>query len=225
MQPTYLPYLGYFHLIAASDVFVFLDDVQFARRSWQSRNRILGAGGEVMLTVPVQKHERDTPICEILISEAEPWRDKHLASIRHAYARRPFFAEGFAFLEEALATRGELAGLNRGVVEAAARRLDFKAEFVNASDLACPGHRSEHLLAICRAVGATDYLSPMGSQDYMMEDGVFTAVLDDAGEQRARRYRHEVLPHRSSRTGDEASSSIPARAARIRTASGKLTRS
>ncbi|MFN3513536.1 MAG: WbqC family protein [Phenylobacterium sp.] len=176
MQPTYLPYLGYFHLIAASDVFVFLDDVQFARRSWQSRNRILGAGGEVMLTVPVQKHERDTPICEILISEAEPWRDKHLASIRHAYARRPFFAEGFTFLEEALATRGELAGLNRGIVEAAARRLGLAAEFVNASDLACPGHRSEHLLAICRAVGATDYLSPMGSQDYMVEDGVFTAA-------------------------------------------------
>jgi hypothetical protein len=52
MQPTYLPYLGYFHLIAEADVFIFLDDVQFARRSWQSRNRILGAGGEVMLSGP-----------------------------------------------------------------------------------------------------------------------------------------------------------------------------
>src|SRR5205085_517194 len=92
MQPTYLPYLGYFHLIAASDVFVFLDDVQFARRSWQQRNRIWGAAGEVMLSVPVQKTDRDAPICEIEISEAEPWREKHLASVRHAYAKRPFFA-------------------------------------------------------------------------------------------------------------------------------------
>ncbi|MDP3853589.1 WbqC family protein [Phenylobacterium sp.] len=176
MQPTYLPYLGYFHLIAASDVFVFLDDVQFARRSWQSRNRILGAGGEVMLTVPVQKHDRDTPICEIEISEAEPWRDKHLASIRHAYAKRPAFAEGMAFLEATLATRGRLADLNRAIVEGAARKLGLTTEFVNAGDLACRGHRSDHLLAICQTVGATDYLSPMGSHDYMEDDGVFAAA-------------------------------------------------
>ena len=62
MQPTYLPYLGYFQLIAAADVLVFLDDVQFARRTWQQRNRILGAAGEVMLSVPVQKAEREAAI-------------------------------------------------------------------------------------------------------------------------------------------------------------------
>ena len=176
MQPTYLPYLGYFHLIAASDVFVFLDDVQFARRSWQSRNRILGAGGEVMLTVPVQKHDRDTLIAAIEMSEAEAWRDKHLASIRHAYAKRPFLAETMVYLEGVLATRGSLVQLNRAIVETAARYLGLRTEFVSASDLAQPGHRSDHLLAICQATGATDYLSPMGSRDYMMEDGVFSAA-------------------------------------------------
>lgn len=176
MQPTYLPYLGYFHLIAASDVFVFLDDVQFARRSWQSRNRILGPGGEVMLTVPVKKHERDTLISAIEISEGEPWREKHLKAFSHTYARRPAFAEGYAFLEETLATGGLLADLNRTIIEGASRRLGLTTEFVNARDLACPGHRSDHLLAICRAVGASDYLSPMGSQDYMVDDGVFAAA-------------------------------------------------
>jgi hypothetical protein len=176
MQPTYLPYLGYFHLIAVSDVFVFLDDVQFARRSWQSRNRILGAGGEVMLTVPVQKHDRDTPISAIRISETEAWREKHLASIRHAYAKSPFLSEAMEFLEGALAARGGLAELNRTVIEGAARKMDLTTTFVSASDLAQPGHRSDHLLAICRAVGATDYLSPMGSHDYMVEDGVFAAA-------------------------------------------------
>ena len=176
MQPTYLPYLGYFQLIAASDVFVFLDDVQFARRSWQSRNRIQGAGGEVMLTVPVQKHDRDSLLGEIQIAETEPWRDKHMASIRHAYAKRPFLAETLTFLEEVLATRGGLAELNRSVIQTAAQRLDLTTEFVSASDLGQPGQRSDHLLAICRAVGATDYLSPLGSRDYMAEDGVFAAA-------------------------------------------------
>jgi len=176
MQPTYLPYLGYFHLIAASDVFVFLDDVQFARRSWQSRNRILGAGGEVLLTVPVQKHDRDTAVIDIEISEVESWRDKHLASIRHAYLKRPFFTETMDYLETVLATRGGLAHLNRTIIESAARKLGLATEFRSASDLGQPGHRSEHLLAICRAVEATGYLSPMGSRDYMVEDGVFAAA-------------------------------------------------
>jgi hypothetical protein len=177
MQPTYLPYLGYFHLIAASDVFVFLDDVQFARRSWQQRNRILGAAGEVMLSVPVKKTERDAAICDIEIFDGEPWREKHLASARHAYARRPFFAEGMAFLEAELGRpTAKLADLNCGLIEAAAGRLGLVREFVRASTLGAGGQRSEHLLAVCRAVSATGYLSPMGSADYMEEDGVFRAA-------------------------------------------------
>ncbi len=177
MQPTYLPYLGYFHLIAASDVFVFLDDVQFARRSWQQRNRIWGAAGEVMLSVPVQKTDRDANISEIRLSDAEPWREKHLNSIRHTYAKRPFFAEGMAFLEEQFAQPADgLGDFNCGLIQAAAGRLGLEREFVRASTLGAPGQRSDHLLAICRSVGATDYLSPMGSHDYMEDDGVFAAA-------------------------------------------------
>lgn len=174
MQPTYLPYLGYFHLIAQADVFVFLDDVQFARRSWQQRNRISGAGGEVMLSVPVQKADRDTPIRNIQTSDAEPWRARHLASVRHAYGRRPHFAEGMAFLEAHLTTPTTgLADLNCALIRKAAERLELTTEFVRSGELGVPGHRSDHLLAICRAVGATDYLSPMGSADYMADDGAF----------------------------------------------------
>lgn len=177
MQPTYLPYLGYFHLIAQSDVFVFLDDVQFARRSWQQRNRIAGPNGEVMLSVPIRKADREAPICEIQVFDDEPWRERHLASVRHAYAKRPHFAEGMAFLEAQLARPGErLADLNCGLIEAAAAHLGLKAEFVRASALSAPGDRSDHLLAICRAVEAGQYLSPTGSRDYMQEDGVFTAA-------------------------------------------------
>lgn len=178
MQPTYLPYLGYFHLIAASDVFVFLDDVQFARRSWQSRNRILTANGELMLTVPVKKHDRDTPISDIAIDDSQGWRDKHLAAVSHAYGKRPGFAQGWNFLSEHLAAHrdGKLADFNADLIEAAARRLGLAARFERASALGCGEARSEHLLALCRAVGATRYVSPTGSADYMEEDGVFAAA-------------------------------------------------
>lgn len=175
MQPTYLPYLGYFQLMAASYVFVFLDDVQFARRSWQSRNRILTAQGELMLTVPVKKHDRDTPIHLIEIDDSQPWRDKHLAAIRHAYGKRPFFEAGWAFLSQQLARErdGKLADLTCGMAQAAAQRLDIQPRFVRASTLDAGGARSEHLLNLCRAVEADEYVSPMGSADYMGEDGVF----------------------------------------------------
>ena len=131
MQPTYLPYLGYFQLMAASEVFVFLDDVQFARRSWQSRNRILTANGELMLTVPVKKHDRDTPICAIEIDDSQGWRDKHLAAIRHAYGKRPGFAEGWAFVSEQLALHlsGRLADLTCGMAQAAAQHMGLTPRF------------------------------------------------------------------------------------------------
>jgi len=178
MQPTYLPYLGYFQLMAASDVFVFLDDVQFARRSWQTRNRILTAQGELMLTVPVKKHDRDTAIHAIEIDDSQPWRDKHLAAIRHAYGKRPGFAEGFAFVSEQLARHpgGALSDLTCDMAMAAAQQLGLTPRFARASHLGADGTRSEHLLAVCRAVGASDYVSPMGSADYMEEDAVFAAA-------------------------------------------------
>lgn len=178
MQPTYLPYLGYFQLMAASDVFVFLDDVQFARRSWQSRNRILTANGELMLTVPVKKHDRDTPISAIEIDDSQGWRDKHLAAMRHTYGKRPGFEDGWAFVSDQLALHrdGKLADLTCGMAQAAAERMGLSPRFVRASELGAPGARSEHLLAICQAVGATQYVSPTGSADYMEEDGVFAAA-------------------------------------------------
>ena len=82
-----------------------------------------------------------------------------------------------AFLEDELGRPATgLADLNCGLIEAAARKLGLETEFVRAGTLGAPGHRSDHLLAICRAVGATDYLSPMGSHDYMEDDGVFAAA-------------------------------------------------
>jgi hypothetical protein len=177
-QPTYLPWIGYLRLVAAADVFVFLDDVQFARRSWQSRNRILGPAGEQMLTIPVRKADRAATIAKIMIvNEGGGWWEKHLASIRHAYQGRPGFAEGYPFID-AMLRREEwrLADFNIGLIEALARKLGLTTAFARASALGCGGARSEHLLALCRAVGATEYLSTAGSADYMAEDGVFEAA-------------------------------------------------
>ena len=173
MQPTYLPYLGYFELIAQSDLFVFLDDVQFERRSWQSRNRILSPGGEMLLTVPVKKHAQDTVLRDIRVSEDQPWREKHLASIRHAYAGRPHLSEVIDLLEGALQVPARLSYLNFAIIASAAARMGLSTPMTMASALNCGGRRSQHLLNICRTVGATEYLSTSGSREYLETDGVF----------------------------------------------------
>ncbi len=175
MQPTYLPYLGYFDLIAQADVFVLLDDVQFERKSWQQRNRIGGADGEVMLTVPVRKQPLQTLIRDIEIDEDKPWRADHLAVIEAAYRGRPAFDEGWAFANDALANgpRESLCDLTSAMIEQAARRLGLQSEIVRASALDCGGRRSEHVLSLCRALEGDAYVSPRGAADYMAADKVF----------------------------------------------------
>jgi hypothetical protein len=177
MQPTYLPYLGYFELIAQSDIFVLLDDVQFERRSWQSRNRIMGAAGEVMLTVPVKKHAQAARIRDIEIAYDQPWREKHLASVRHAYGSRPHLEAAIAFLEANFSKApAHLAALTGAVITEAAKALNIPTRIVPASELACEGKRSDHLLAICRTLNATTYLSTGGSREYLEADGAFAAA-------------------------------------------------
>jgi hypothetical protein len=174
MQPTYLPWAGYFNLIKSVDVFVFLDDVQFERRSWQSRNRIIDNGRVQWLTCPTQKASRDTLIKDIQLLDDGYWQQQHIKKLRYNYAKAPFFSELQPFidlLENANIT--SLAMLNAHLIEWLCQRLDINTMFVHASTLAATGDRSEHLLQICQTLGADTYLSPVGSAQYLDEDKVF----------------------------------------------------
>ena len=83
LQPHYLPWIGYFHLINCVDIFVFLDDVKFTHQSWQHRNKIIQKNKEtLMLTVPVNFKENDI-ILDVNIDDKLPWRKKHISTIRN----------------------------------------------------------------------------------------------------------------------------------------------
>lgn len=172
MQPTYLPWSGYFGLLAAVDVFILLDDVQFERRSWQSRNRILLQGKDHYLTVPVKKVARETPIHRIEINAEQDWRAQHLQTLTHAYGRQP---HGRAVLDLVAGVfamdHTYLADLNQALITAIAAHIGVTTPIERARDFGCGGQRSDHLAEICRAAGCTNYLSPAGSRDYMAADG------------------------------------------------------
>lgn len=171
MQPAYLPWSGYFGLLAAADVFVSLDDVQYRRRYWQARNRILLNGAEHFLTVPVRKVARETPLTDIEVSTDQDWRAHHLQVLRHAYGRHPHGPAVLELVGDVFAAgHTHLAELNMALVQAIAERLEIGTPIVKASTLGCDGRRSDHLAAICNAVDCNHYLSPAGAKEYMTED-------------------------------------------------------
>lgn len=180
-QPTYLSWLGYFEQIARADVFVFLDCVQFERRSWQCRNRLKGGDGEPFwLSVPVAKQPRETLIRDIRISDDQPdWRTKHLRSISLHLGGAPFFADVFPRVEQWLRTDHQfLADLNIAGIRMICELLKLSPEFLRASDLAPVGAKAELLAGIARKVGSTHYYTAAGAREYMEAERRW---FDDAG--------------------------------------------
>lgn len=171
MQPTYLPWSGYFHLASQVDTFVFLDDVQFERSSWQNRNYILVNGKKNLLSVPVQQAPLQTNICDILIAPDTSWQKKHLHSIQLAYPtlwrdiqlREPLIA----VLEKSYCS---LADLNVALISLLFFWLNISCKILRASELRCGGKRSQHIAEICHAVQADSYYSPIGSRGYLAAD-------------------------------------------------------
>ena len=172
MQPTYIPWAGYFNLVGQADTFVFLDDVQFERRSWQSRNRILLNGQEHLLTVPVAKASRATLLKDIQLSDDEDWMDRHLRVLNDAYRKAAHGSEMLQILERVFSARtySRLTELTEQIIQSVADALNIDTAFRRASSLGCGGKRTDHLIEICRKLGCDSYLSPAGSRDYLKHD-------------------------------------------------------
>lgn len=195
MQPTYMPWLGYFDLIDQADQFVFLDDVQLARQSWQTRNRIRGPGGSaLMLSLPIC-HPGDiaTGLHKTRLDDSKPWRRKQARTIQQAYARAAHGKAAAAFWAECLhASHTHLAGLTMHAVRASCDRLGISTPIVAASGIGLAGDRVDRLIALCEHFGATTYVSPPGAAEYMQVDQA-EARFDRAGVQlRFQAYAHPV---------------------------------
>jgi len=190
-QPTYLPWLGYFELMRQADVFIFLDSVQFERKSWQCRNRIQTADGKlVWLTVPHKSHPLETAIADVEIcNEPAAWGLRHLELLRTHLGSAPHVDEMLSIVEPALThPPARLADLTIPLIQAFAERLGLQAEFRRSSELPVTGRRTELVLNLLHHVGATDYYSPAGSKVYMERD---RHQFAEAGIQ----YRYQDWPH------------------------------
>ncbi len=170
-QPTYLPWLGYFDLLDQVDHFVLLDTVQFEKQSWQQRNRIKAPTGLQWLSVPVVFRGRlNQRIVDVEIREAEFWRD-HLRAVELSYRRSPFFDHYYPQFSARLQASGSsLAELTISLFLWLAQCLGIATPVVRASALGVSGQRTHLLAEICGSLGATGYISPLGSAGYLLHE-------------------------------------------------------
>ena len=99
LQSNYIPWKGYFDLIAKADVFVVYDEVQYTKNDWRNRNIILTQNGPNWITIPVRVNNLDQKIFETKIASTN-WNRKHYNSIIFNYSKAPFFKDFKDFLEE-----------------------------------------------------------------------------------------------------------------------------
>src|SRR4029079_8262092 len=173
LQPSYIPWRGYFDLMRRADVFVFYDDVQYDTRGWRNRNRIKTSTGSIWLTIPVKKHGAQTlgiPINEIETADDE-WASRHLITITHAYRQAPFFDAYRSWLEATYANppRG-LSDFTIATTMELATMLGIEGTtFIRSSSLKVDGAKTDRLLKILERVDATTYLSGPSPKDYIEE--------------------------------------------------------
>jgi hypothetical protein len=177
MQPTYLPWLGYFDLIEKADVFVFLNHVQFSKQSWQQRNKIRDKNGELILTIPIKHgNHKDTLIKDVLIDTTKKPLIKHLKSIEMNYRKAKNFPVVMEELQKIYLDDYEtLQELNIDLIKLGCKLQNISSEFVLSSDLDVQGQKVDALIDICKKLEATHYLSPVGSKDYIDENNIFAA--------------------------------------------------
>jgi arginyl-tRNA synthetase len=170
-QPQYLPWLGYFDKIERSDVFVFLDNVQFKKNEWQNRNKIKTDQQWQWLTVPVI-HKFGQKIDEVEINNTVRWGKKHLTALMTHYSKAPFFKEHIAFFEQTYAQEWKiLSDLNMHLIQYLAKALGISnTEFFISSEYISREEPTERLVDLCKHAGGDVYLSGKDGAKYLNLD-------------------------------------------------------
>lgn len=171
LQSNYIPWKGYFDLIARVDEFIVYDDMQYTRRDWRNRNLIKTPQGLQWLTVPVLvKGKYHQKIRETEIDGSE-WAAKHWKSLSLNYHRAPHFDEISSWLEplylrESFST---ISQLNRRFIQAICAYLGIKTTIVSSSQYNQLDGKTERLAGLCVQAGGTEYISGPAAKSYIDE--------------------------------------------------------
>jgi hypothetical protein len=172
LQPSYIPWRGYFDQIRRADLFIFYDDVQYDKHGWRNRNQIKTVQGKQWLTIPVHSKgvTEGIPICDIKIDWSKPWAKSHLKSLTYAYTKAPYFRAYLPWLELVYEQRYEfLADFTIWLTIEIARNMGIThTRFMRSSEMeGINGHRTDRLIQILQRVGARHYISGPSAREYI----------------------------------------------------------
>jgi len=176
LQSNYIPWKGYFDLIAAVDEFILYDDAQYTKQDWRNRNRIKTSNGLLWLSVPVGSNIA-RPIREVEIPDSR-WQESHWKSISGNYRRAPYFDEVSGILQDIYLRPqfDSLSVLNRTLLQTICDYLGIRTVLSNSWDYDLVDGKTEKLLHLCQQAGAGCYVSGPAARDYLDE-----AVFQEGG--------------------------------------------
>lgn len=172
LQSNYIPWKGYFDIIAAVDEFILYDDMQYTRRDWRNRNKIKTPQGLTWLTVPVKvkgnyfQKIKDTEL------DGTAWAEKHWKSLAQHYGRAKYFAEIASWLKPLYLDNvySNLSGLNRLFLENICAYLGIKTQISTSMEYTLVDGKTERLVDLCVQAGADEYISGPAARDYIVPE-------------------------------------------------------
>ena len=166
LQSNYIPWRGYFDLIASADVFVIYDEVQYTKNDWRNRNLIKTATGLSWLTVPVRRESIHQKINETL-TMSTGWERKHITALTLNYSKSPFFQTYKDEIFEIYENFTSLSNLNVNMIKKICEILMIGTKIIDSSDLCLSGDRNSKLIDACIKLNATTYISGPSASCYL----------------------------------------------------------
>jgi len=167
MQPYFFPYIGYFQLIKATDLFIFYDDVNFITRGWINRNKVLVNGKPTYFTIPCKDASQNKLIYEVGVALTEKKTQKLLKTIYFSYKNAPYFESVYALIKDVLHTDvRNIAELSTQSVTTCMDYLDIGTDTKMSSEQYENRSldRADRLIDICKQEKATHYINAQGGK-------------------------------------------------------------
>ncbi|OPX50370.1 WbqC family protein [Clostridium thermobutyricum] len=168
MQPYFLPYIGYWQLLNAVDKYVIYDDVNFIKKGWINRNRILMNGQATLFNIQMKGASQNKKINEIEISKENVWRNKLLKSIELSYKKAPFYEVIFPIIKTIINFETKnLAKYIENSIRVICEYLDINTKLIISSDLKKDNilKGEDKIINICKILGANEYYNAIGGRE------------------------------------------------------------
>ena len=172
LQSNYIPWKGYFDMIASVDEFIIYDDVQFTKNDWRNRNKIKTNTGVQWISIPVRHERLDQKISETKVSDRR-WADKHWKTIKQNYSR----ADGFSIYASVIADTYQqaaeldyLSDINLLFIRTICKLANIQTAIKLCTDYELTGDRVARLVNLCQQASANVYVSGPAAKTYLDED-------------------------------------------------------